>query len=88
MVCATCGKAIDENYGATPEQAKYIHISEDAEDVDHEAVLQEEVIVSDKAIQRTRELLAAGCKLTSGQWYQDGVFLADNARDALEALRG
>ncbi len=37
MRCKVCNEQIDVNYGATPEQAPYIHIEDRGHDYDHDA---------------------------------------------------
>ena len=52
---------------------------------DIEAIRQ---IKAERNLALVRELTEAGCTLRKNGWYQDGVFLGTNARDAWAALKG
>lgn len=45
-------------------------------------------IKAERNIALVRELYAEGCLLKKDGWYQDGVFLGTNARDAFASLKG
>lgn len=85
MKCATCGKAIDSNHGATLGQAKYIHTSVDADDVDHDAVPAVEPSAEEtlKSVKEGLQLLLQSCREGQcGSW----DCTTDEGREGFDAM--